>query len=161
MSRHVDTEAIRHQVFMPGLLPAEAKRIKCGNNRFRAQCPIHGGERMSFAMMLGKDGWHFNCFACGAKGSVFDLLMALQGCSFKEAASQLSEGVASLPVWSPTMVHRAAFLLACDEAGCGAVREIEADEVAYVGRTVAVAWELHAKKWRCPLCSVRHARRAM
>jgi len=142
---------------MPGLLPAETKRIKTGAS-FRSQCPIHGGERLSMGMKMRDSGWWFNCFACGKQGDVFTLVQAVQGVSFKDALAQLSEGLASLP-WTPP-IRKSAFVLICDEPGCDTRRDIESDEVIYIGRTVAVAWELHARRWRCPICSVRMAQLA-
>ena len=60
-----------------------------GKDQWRGRCPLHGGE--------GRDAFHvntarqlFHCFACGAGGTVLDLVAALEQCGVREAARMLA-----------------------------------------------------------------------
>jgi DNA primase len=51
-------------------------------------CPLHHGKRGdTFHASLSKNVFH--CFACGAKGNVLDFVVAMEGCSIREAALKL------------------------------------------------------------------------
>jgi hypothetical protein len=54
--------------------------------RGMALCPFHGDKSPS----LGIKNNRYNCFACGAKGSVIDFVMKMDGISFKEAVNYLA-----------------------------------------------------------------------
>lgn len=53
----------------------------------RAYCPIHGSDRqVSFSF----NDEVYNCFQCGSKGSVLDLVAALENCDIYEAAALIA-----------------------------------------------------------------------
>jgi DNA primase len=61
---------------------------RSGKDQWRGPCPLHGGE--------GQDAFHvntsrqwFHCFACGAGGTVLDLVSAREGCGVRDAAEKL------------------------------------------------------------------------
>src|ERR1051325_3479425 len=61
---------------------------RSGKDQWRGRCPLHGGE--------GRDAFHvntakqlFHCFACGAGGTVLDLVAAIEQCGVREAAQRL------------------------------------------------------------------------
>jgi hypothetical protein len=150
----VEAADVKARVHLPSLMPSDRKVVKTGRDAYRAQCPIHGGEHLSFGMKLTTEGtWIFNCWACGEKGDVFSFVMALDRCSFKEALAKLSADVAPLMSGPPPKRKPPALLLACDGAGCGATRELEEADRPYVGRTVAPSWEMRAGKWLCWRCA--------
>lgn len=75
-------------------IPAEAKLRKFGADKWRGQCPImkHRSQG-TFSVYREKRGnLAFTCFACGAHGSVIDLVMALDGCSKDDAIRRLGKG---------------------------------------------------------------------
>jgi len=53
-------------------------------------CPVHDERRASASLNLDKELW--NCLACGAAGSVYDLVMKKEGLEF-EAAVKFVEGI--------------------------------------------------------------------
>lgn len=50
--------------------------------RKMCSCPLHGLDRHP-SMQVFKDG--FKCHTCGAYGDIFDFVMRMENCSFKEA----------------------------------------------------------------------------
>lgn len=149
----IEAADVKARVHMPDLLPADRKAVKVGRDAFRAQCPIHGGEMLSFGMKNDGRGWWFNCWACGEKGDVFTLVMALERCSFREACDRLARDVAPLLGGPAPKRKPPALLLICEGRGCGATRELEEADRPYVGRTVATSWELRAGRWLCACCA--------
>ena len=69
-----------------------------GEQQYRGRCPIHQGQGTeAFHAHLGRNVFH--CFACGAGGNVLDFVVAMEGCSMRDAAlrvqgSQDGAGVA-------------------------------------------------------------------
>lgn len=49
------------------------------------QCPVHDDSHASASVNTSKG--LFNCFACGAKGSAFDLVMLKEGVEFSDAVA--------------------------------------------------------------------------
>lgn len=61
------------------------RRVRQRGDQLERRCPIHRGERDdAFHADLGGNGFH--CFSCGAKGSVLDLVAALESCPPRQAA---------------------------------------------------------------------------
>lgn len=61
---------------------------RSGPQQYRGRCPIHGGQgNEAFHVNLGRGIFH--CFACGAGGNVLDFVVAMEGCSIREAALRL------------------------------------------------------------------------
>jgi hypothetical protein len=145
---------VKARVHMPHLLPTDCKLVKAGRDAYRTQCPIHGGEHLSFSLRRTPAGdWRFNCFSCGESGDVFALVMLLERCTFKEALARLAKDVAPLMAGPAPKRRKPALLLICDGRGCGATRELEAEDRPYVGRTIATSWELRAGRWLCWRCA--------
>lgn len=153
MKSRIEAADVKARVHMPHLLPTDRKLVTTGRDSYRAQCPIHGGEKLSFGMKRLPDGdWIFNCWACGEKGDVFALVMALERCSFREAMDRLAKDVAPLLGGPPPKRRKPALLLVCDTRGCGNTRELEEADRLYVGRTIATSWEMRAGRWECGRC---------
>lgn len=85
----VDFRAVKAEISMEAVL----RHYGLGNLRrqgrqCRGPCPIHGGRRQdSFCVNLTRNV--FQCFSCQAKGTVLDLVAALESCSLREAALRL------------------------------------------------------------------------
>ena len=148
-----DAAAIKQRVYLPDLLPADCKRVKVGRDAIRAQCPIHGGDKLSLGMKDDGRGWWFNCWSCGESGDCFRFVMLLDRCSFAEALRKLSNDVAPMLAGPAPKRRKPALLLVCDGRGCGATRELEAEDRPYVGRSIATSWELRAGRWLCARCA--------
>jgi DNA primase len=78
-------QRIRERICLPDL----AHRLGIEQKGAGWLCPFHDDHNPSFG--LRND--HYCCFACGAKGDCFDLVMRLTGCSFMEAVKFLCDAV--------------------------------------------------------------------
>lgn len=72
--------------------------VLCPSNRdhFRVPCPVHVGADRNMSVD-GRRGI-FYCFVCGAKGTVIDLVAAMDGITVSEAAARLGEGLIGVEV---------------------------------------------------------------
>ena len=70
---------------------AVAGMRKVGAGLFAAPCPFHAEKSPSFNIG-GKKGFEhrFHCYGCGWDGDVFDFWMALKGCDFKTALTDMA-----------------------------------------------------------------------
>lgn len=50
-----------------------------GEEGKKCLCPLHGDTDPSFSLLLHDDGWGYNCFGCGAKGTVVEFFMDYHG----------------------------------------------------------------------------------
>lgn len=66
-------------------LPAGDRRV------FYTYCPIHKGDS-STAFKVDVEGNSWFCFRCDKGGSVLDFVIAMTGCSLREAAELLADG---------------------------------------------------------------------
>lgn len=57
-------------------------------NDYRCACPVHGGTNKS-SFSCTKSKWY--CHACGDGGTIVELFMRLEGCSYMEAIYHLAE----------------------------------------------------------------------
>ena len=62
---------------------------RSGQAHYRGRCPIHGGEGLEAFHVDGSKNV-FHCFACGAGGTVLDLVAAMERCGLREAALKLA-----------------------------------------------------------------------
>jgi len=58
-----------------------------GTADYVGRCPFHDEDEASFIVTPGKNLWH--CMGCDKGGSVIDLVMALDGLTFREAVDKL------------------------------------------------------------------------
>ena len=92
MANWIEFAAIKRMVPLAAVL--EHYRInelrRSGRDQLRGRCPLHGGEgRETFHVNTAEQVFH--CFACGAGGSVLDLVAKIEGCGLREAAQKLSD----------------------------------------------------------------------
>lgn len=79
---------------------------RSGRDQYRGCCPIHGGDgREAFHANLTRNIFH--CFSCGAGGTVLDFVVAMEGCTLREAALQLERETTTPPTQpTPPDCHR-------------------------------------------------------
>lgn len=71
-------------------LPPDEKPVVQGNGDLKIRCPIHTDDNPSCSVSPKKNGC-FNCFGCGNKGSLTDLVMRLRNISRGEAVQQIGK----------------------------------------------------------------------
>lgn len=79
-----DCKKIKDKISIPDLL----QNYGIDTSKNPTECPLHtskGGRCFSY----NENVWH--CFHCGAKGNIFHLVMAKEGCDFIEAKKILAE----------------------------------------------------------------------
>ncbi len=93
-------EELKSRIGIEDVLAEQGIFLKRG----RCRCPLHDGDNPS-SFSVSRDGRYFQCFACGAKGSVVDLVMNLYSLDLKEAIRWLSEKT-GLEVDRPTLQRK-------------------------------------------------------
>jgi DNA primase len=61
---------------------------KSGENEWRCVCPFHVGARNKSGFRIKRTGW-WDCYVCGAGGSLTDLVMAMEKLTFQQAQDWL------------------------------------------------------------------------
>ena len=91
----LDFKSIKREVKLESVLRHYRVDLRrSGNDQYRGCCPIHHGEgREAFHVNRARNVFH--CFACGAGGTVLDLVAAMERCSLYEAAQKLRTMAAS------------------------------------------------------------------
>jgi len=82
-----EIERIKQNVSLLRLIESQGHTLKKEGNDFTMCCPFHEDKTPSLKVSSTKN--LFNCFGCGAAGSVIDWVMKTQGVSFKHAAELL------------------------------------------------------------------------
>ncbi|MDQ3817613.1 MAG: CHC2 zinc finger domain-containing protein, partial [Acidobacteriota bacterium] len=97
MDYAVDYKKVKETVSIEMVIDHFDLRNKCGlkqkgeSKELRGRCPIHEGTKPkneTFSVNLTRNA--FYCFRCKAKGNQVDLVAALQGITFHEAALYLA-----------------------------------------------------------------------
>lgn len=84
------TEEIKQQTSMRDVLDMYGVQV---NRHGFAHCPMpgHTGDREASFKVYEKD---FHCYGCQAHGDIFNFVMLMDGCGFKEAFKKLGGGYA-------------------------------------------------------------------
>jgi len=86
--RDEDLENLKRNVSILHVCAAHGIELKHhGTADYVGRCPFHGEDEASFVVTPGKNLWH--CMGCDKGGSVIDLVMALDGLTFRQAVDQL------------------------------------------------------------------------
>ena len=80
----VDRDAVLARADLAGIISADLGPPSRGRKWL---CPFHDDHDPSLG--LGRDGLHFRCWACGAKGTAIDWLMKRHDLSFLEAVGRI------------------------------------------------------------------------
>lgn len=94
MSNWVDFATIKLNVGLAVVLRWYGISLcRSGRDQYRGLCPIHRGEgRDAFHVNLSRNVFH--CFSCGAGGTVLDFIVAMEGCTLRQAALQVQRQTA-------------------------------------------------------------------
>jgi DNA primase len=82
-----ELERLKREVSIERLVEARGVELKRMGKDLRGRCPFHDDEDPSFSVDPVRNVFH--CFGCGAKGSVIDLVMHLEGVTFRHAVEIL------------------------------------------------------------------------
>jgi hypothetical protein len=85
----MENDAIRaDEQLLLGLLAACNPTRRGGS--YVCLCPVHAERTPSCEVKRGKDGaWRWRCYGCGKSGDAFDLVVAVDGCTFRQARERL------------------------------------------------------------------------
>jgi DNA primase len=83
-----ERDAIRARIDIVDLVMRDGVRLKKTGKNFTGLCPFHADKNPSF--YVSSETGRYRCFACGAKGDVFDWVMKRQNVDFVEALSLLA-----------------------------------------------------------------------
>ena len=87
-------ERIKNEVSLLRLVESQGYKPKKQGKDYVVHCPFHDDKTPS--SIISPKTNLFNCFGCGAGGSVIDWVMKTQGVGFKHAVEILREGNASV-----------------------------------------------------------------
>lgn len=153
-------EDVRRSANLLALVPRPPEPRKTARNRWQCLCPFHEDGAPSMSVSFLDFGWVFRCFACGVTGDVIGYVMRLENCSFQEALMKLTnkQATPAIPLWAP---KPKAFVIPCEGKGCGALLELDANEIA-LADVAHPAWRFagppRSGRALCPRCSLRLAR---
>jgi DNA primase len=84
MSREKLNRLRDNGALLRSIIGRRTKLRKVGH-QWKGCCPFHNDNTPSFFVYVGPNA-HYHCYGCGAHGSVFDFLMAIESVGFAEAA---------------------------------------------------------------------------
>lgn len=148
-----EKEAIKNDVGWLLSLLKECSVIQLGDT-YRANCPIHGGERRSLLVSRNRTGrWGWFCFVCNEGGDVFKLMMKADGCTFPQALARCREGGLKPATykWSPGKSRRrrtrVEVFAPCSYENCEEVLRCQLDEIPVLDVSHP-AWDIeHRDSW--------------
>lgn len=85
----IDVAALKSRNDIVSVVEQYTPLRKSGHNRFIGRCPIHEDHSPSLTVYADNQSWH--CFGCNKGGDVFDFIMAVNTCDFKQAAAILGD----------------------------------------------------------------------
>lgn len=162
MAEVAENDALRSDERLLLELLAACSPVKRGAS-WKCLCPVHAERTPSCEVRRGKDGaWRWKCFGCSKGGDVFDLVVALEGCTFREARQRLGTRVvapaAPKTPAQPKSRERAGeaaptHVLICDRRACTNTRDVTLVEVAVLLDTGEVSQPTPGEfRWACPAC---------
>ena len=89
-----ELERLKREIDLAELVRGRGIQLEEKGKDLVGLCPFHEETTPSFRVSPSKNLFH--CFGCGAKGSVVDLVMMLEGVSFRHAVEILQKGRESL-----------------------------------------------------------------
>jgi hypothetical protein len=84
----IDAADIKARADIVSIVEQYTRLRKTGHNRFVGQYPLHEDKHPSMTVYADNQSWH--CFQCNKGGDVFDFIMAVNSCDFKEALECLA-----------------------------------------------------------------------
>lgn len=83
-----ERDAIRARIDIVDLVTRDGVRLRKAGKNYTGLCPFHADKNPSF--QVSSETGRYRCFACGAKGDIFDWVMHRQNVDFVEALSMLA-----------------------------------------------------------------------
>lgn len=122
------------------------------------RCPLHDEKTPSFCVREVEGVWRWRCHGCGVGGDVFDLVMRLERCTFREARRKLGAG-GDRPVAPPPKRPEKPYVLACERRGCTSRRDVTLLDVVCELAATCQRGRLTQPapgdiRWVCPRCEV-------
>ena len=133
-------EAVRRAVSLEALISRDLswdmRKTNASRGDYWACCPFHGEATPSFHVREQTVGeGRFHCFGCGENGSIFDYVMARDGCEFGDALVTLAQFGGVAPDATPPRKLDAETQGRIEEEGAGAYnRGIRKDTSPYPWR---------------------------
>lgn len=89
MAEVAENDAIRGDEQLLLELLSACKPVRRGAV-WKCLCPVHAERTPSCEVRRGRDGcWRWKCFGCNKGGDAFDLVVAVEGCTFRQARERL------------------------------------------------------------------------
>lgn len=106
MTEVAENDAIRGDELTLLELLADCNPVRRGAT-WKCKCPVHAERTPSCEVRRGRDGcWRWKCFGCGKGGDAFDLVVAVEGCTFRQARERLGAKRAA-PAMPPQQQRKA------------------------------------------------------
>jgi len=155
------------QVELTSVVPPDCNLRSIGPDRWRGNCPIQEHRSRGTFSVLRHDAGHkiWNCYACGLRGSVIDLVAALDGSTVGAAIKKLSSKDLE-PLSRDAILTRAYDqierqrpefgILACDQPSCYTTRNVGSElDFAIFRAGSSWLWKVspngrHAICWKHP-----------
>ena len=93
-------ERIKSDISLLRLVESQGYQPKKQGKDYAVSCPFHKGDDTPSLIISPKSNL-FNCFGCGAAGSVIDWVMKTRGISFRHAVEILQQDITALAASQP------------------------------------------------------------
>ncbi len=93
-------ERIKSDISLLRLVESQGYQPKKQGKDYAVSCPFHKGDDTPSLIISPKSNL-FNCFGCGAAGSVIDWVMKTRGISFRHAVEILEQDITALAASQP------------------------------------------------------------
>lgn len=100
-----ELERLKSDISLVRLLESQGYQLQKAGKDYITRCPFHDDDTASLVISPSKN--LFNCFGCGAGGSVIDWTMKIQGVSFRHAVELLQHDPSALVADKPVQRSRA------------------------------------------------------
>lgn len=163
MAEVMENDAIRSDERVLLDLLSACSPVKRGAS-WKCLCPVHAERTPSCEVRRGRDGcWRWKCFGCGKGGDAFDLVVAIEGCTFRQARERLGAKRAQLAAPPPLQNQKPrgkrteepppTHVLACERSGCTEQKLVTlVDVAALLDRAVVTEPFPGEFRWVCETC---------
>ncbi len=94
-------ERIKNDISLLRLVESQGYQPRKQGKDYAISCPFHKGDDTP-SLIISPQSNLFNCFGCGAAGSVIDWVMKTRGISFRHAVEILQQDVSALATPQPS-----------------------------------------------------------
>ena len=93
---------LKSRVQMWDYLLGRGHRLEYVSGEYKGKCPLpdHRDHSPSFTIFKQADeSWNWKCFGCGKSGNIFQLIIAIEGCSFQDAVEKVAKMAGEQTSW--------------------------------------------------------------